>query len=212
MKTLRKISIVCALFVSTMAVACNDKKNGQTQQGNGNAVTNSAETIPEEASEPKSGEITFKKGKLIEVAVLTIAEGMETQFFEDYFSQAIKLAPKYEARPIASFAIEKTEAGNSPAKMIVFFEWGSLEKKRAFERDFDFLKIKHLRSGALSYLSTGYFSVGEDVTYTVTEGKTYEFAALWLDPENAPKLEKYFNAVLPLAGDPKIQFQLIAQL
>ena len=54
--------------------------------------------------------------------------------------------------------------------------------------------------------------VDQDITYELSAEGTYEFAALWLDPTEAHKLEQYFQAVLPLASDPKIQFQLIAQL
>lgn len=164
------------------------------------------------ATEEKTGEITFKKGTLVEVALLTIQPGKESQFYEEYFSQALPLAPKYGARPIGSFMVEKRDQGNSPAQMVIFFEWESLEKKRAFEKDFDFLKIVNIRNDALSFLNTGYFQVDKDITYSLKESGTYEFAALWLDPNNAQKLEQYFQAVLPLASDPKIQFELIAQL
>ncbi|MEL6971164.1 MAG: hypothetical protein AAFO02_13420 [Bacteroidota bacterium] len=86
------------------------------------------------------------------------------------------------------------------------------KKKRAFEKDLDFLKIVNIRNDALSFLTTGYFQVEQDVSYTFTEGKTYEFAALWLDPNNAPKLQTYFEKVGPIAADPKVGFQPIAQL
>lgn len=160
----------------------------------------------------KSQTITFKANTIVETALLTIQPGKEQQYSEEYFSQAIQFAPKYGARPIGSFALVDRKLGNAPAQMLVFFEWESLEKKRAFEKDLGFLQIVNIRNDALSFLTTGYFKVEQDVSYTFTEGKTYEFAALWIDPTNAPKLQEYFEKVGPIAADPKVGFQPIAQL
>jgi|GEM_PF-2904719 len=160
----------------------------------------------------KSQTVSFKANTVVETALLTIKPGKEKQFSEDYFSQAIKFAPIYGARPIGSFALVDRKLGNAPAQMLVFFEWESLEKKRAFEKDLGFLKIVNIRNDALSFLTTGYFKVEQDISYTLMEGKTYEFAALWLDPDNAPKLQEYFEKVSPIAADPKVGFQPIAQL
>ena len=71
-------------------------------------------------------------------------------------------------------------------------------------------KVVNIRNDALSFLTTGTFSVDKDISYPLSSDKTYEFAALWL--ANPPLLQEYFQAVLPLAADPKIQFELIAQL
>ncbi|MEM6807106.1 MAG: hypothetical protein AAF696_37235, partial [Bacteroidota bacterium] len=160
----------------------------------------------------KSQELTFRANTVVETALLTIKPGKEKQFSEDYFSEAIKFAPIYGARPIGSFALLDRKMGNAPAQMLVFFEWESLEKKRAFEKDLAFLKIVNIRNDALSFLTTGYFQVEQDVSFTFAEGKTYEFAALWLDPDHAPKLQAYFEKVGPIAADPKVGFQPIAQL
>ncbi len=162
------------------------------------------------AQEVKTGEIQFKKDKHIEVALLTIKPGMEKQFNEDYFSKAWPIGTKYGARLIGSFSIKKKDDGNVPAQLLVFFEWNSTEDYRKFNADLDFIKIVNIRNEALSFLSTGSFTVDRDITYPLASDKTYEFAALWL--ENPSLLQEYFQAVLPLATDPKIQFELIAQL
>ena len=164
------------------------------------------------AMSQKSQILTFKANTVVETALLTIKPGKEKQFSEDYFSQAIKFAPTYGARPIGSFALVDRKLGNAPAQMLVFFEWESLEKKRAFEKDLDFLKIVNIRNDALSFLTTGYFRVEQDISYTFVEGNTYEFTALWLDPNNAPKLQEYFEKVGPIATNPIVGFQPIAQL
>ncbi|NQZ76444.1 MAG: hypothetical protein HRT61_10090 [Ekhidna sp.] len=170
-----------------------------------------ADTTSEESSlEVKTGEITFKKDKLIEVALLTVKPGKEEQFSKDYFEKAFPIGTPYGARHIGSFAITKQDDGNVPAQMLVFFEWNSQEEFRKFNANLDFVKIVNIRNDALSFLTTGSFVVDKDITYSLSTDKTYEFAALWL--ENPPLLQEYFEAVLPLAGDPKIQFELIAQL
>ena len=163
-------------------------------------------------AQDKKTQVAFKKDKLIEVALLTIKPGKESQFSNDYFSKAWPIGQPYEPRMIGQFAIQDKVGGNNPAQLLVFFEWGSLEQKRAFEKNLEFVKIVNIRNEALSFLTTGYFMVDQDITYELSAEGTYEFAALWLDPTEAHKLEQYFQAVLPLASDPKIQFQLIAQL
>lgn len=164
----------------------------------------------EKVNEVKTGEIIFKKDKLIEVALLTIKPGKEDQFNHDYFSKAGPIGVPYGARLIGSFTITQKDAGNIPAQMLVFFEWNSLEDLRKFNTNIDFVKVVNIRNDALSFLTTGTFKVDKDITYKLSTEKTYEFSALWLT--NPALLQEYFQAVLPLAGDPKIQFELIVQL
>ncbi|MEM9327732.1 MAG: hypothetical protein AAGA85_18835 [Bacteroidota bacterium] len=167
-------------------------------------------SIPLAGQEVSTGEIVFKKDKLIEVALLTIKPGKEEQFSQDYFEKAWPIGMKYGARSIGTFAIQQKDAGNVPAQMLVFFEWNSKEDFRKFNADLDFVKIVNIRNDALSFLTTGLFVVDKDITYSLSTDKTYEFAALWL--KNPQLLQEYFAAVSPLAADPKIQFELIAQL
>ena len=160
----------------------------------------------------KSQEITFNKGKLIEVALLSVKEGKENQFYQEYFSQVMPVAIPYGARPIASFATTRSVMGNNPASVVVFFEWSSLEEKRSFERNPAFLKLRNIRDNALNYLAQGYFQVEESATITVRDDKVYDFAALWIDQANAPKLQQYFAAVMPEATKKGIGYTPIATL
>ena len=163
-------------------------------------------------SAQKSQSITFNKGTLIEVALLSVREGKQNQFYQDYFSQVMPVAIPYGARPIASFATTKKVLGDNPASVIVFFEWASLEEKRAFERNPEFLKLRNIRDNALNYLAQGYFQVEETKTVTVQEDKVYDFAALWIDKANAAKLQEYFAAVMPEATKKGIGYTPIATL
>ena len=160
----------------------------------------------------KTADITFKADKLIEVALLSVKAGKEQQLNGDYFPKVMPVAQPYGAKPIASFAVTRKVIGNKPAQMVVFFEWESLEQKRAFERDAKYLALKNIRDEALEFLSQGYFKVEQDVTYNISSDGTYDFAALWIDPDNAPKLQEYFQAVFPEAQKPKYGYTPIANL
>ena len=160
----------------------------------------------------KKQSVTFTKGKLIEVALLSIRDGKDNQFYQDYFSKVMPVATPYGARPIASFATTRSVLGESPAQVVVFFEWGSLADKRAFENNPEFLKLRNIRDNALNYLVQGYFQVEESVNVELSDDKVYDFAALWIDPANAPKLQQYFGAVMPEASKPEIGYTPIATL
>ena len=160
----------------------------------------------------KKQSITFTKGKLIEVALLSVKEGKETQFYQEYFSQVMPVAIPYGAKPIASFATTRKVIGDNPAKVVVFFEWANLDEKRKFERNPEFLRLRNIRDNALNYLVQGYFRVDETNTVEIQDNRVYDFAALWIDPNNAPKLQEYFGAVMPEASKPKIGYTPIATL
>lgn len=160
----------------------------------------------------KTQNITFTKGKLVEVALLSIRDGKDNQFYQDYFSKVMPVAMPYGARPIASFATTRSVLGNSPAQVVVFFEWGSIEEKRAFEKNPEYLKLRNIRDNALNYLVQGYFQVEESKTVEISDNKVYDFAALWVDPANANKLEQYFGAVMPEASKRSIGYTPIATL
>ena len=160
----------------------------------------------------KTTDITFKADKLIEVALLSVKEGKETQLNGEYFPKVMPVAQPYGAKPIATFAVTRKVISDKPVQMVVFFEWDNLEQKRAFERNPEYLKLKNIRDDALQFLSQGYFKVDEDVTYSLSAEGTYDFAALWIDPANAPKLQEYFEAVFPEAQKPKFGYTPIASL
>ena len=75
-----------------------------------------------------------------------------------------------------------------------------------------YLKLRNIRDNALDYLVQGYFQVEEDKTVEIQDDKVYDFAALWVDPANAQKLQTYFGAVMPEATKPKIGYTPIATL
>lgn len=173
---------------------------------------NTPQSTNVQKGEVKTAEITFKADKLIEVALLSVQKGKENQFMQEYFSQVMPVALPYGAKPIASFAVTRKVEGTKPVEMVVFFEWESIEQKRAFEQNPKYLELRNLRDDALTFLSQGYFSVEEDVTYQIADNKVYDFAGLFINPAKAQHLQEYFQAVFPEAQKPKFGYTPIATL
>lgn len=202
MKTIKILAITFMMGTFTTLSACNNPLEGKESNEN-TAMTDEA---------VKTADVTFKSGKLIEVALLSIKEGGQKAFMEEYFPKVMPVATPYGARPIASFAVVKTVMGNKPNQMVVFFEWESVEQKRAFEANPEYLKLRNIRDNALSFLSQGYFQVEKDVTVNLSSDKIYDFAGLFIDPKNANQLQEYFQAVLPTASKPEYGYTPIVNL
>ncbi|RNC85082.1 MAG: DUF1330 domain-containing protein [Winogradskyella sp.] len=204
MKTIKLFTMSLLLTSFAAFASC---KNNNTE----------VEVLAENNTEPvktevKTADITFKKGKLIEVALLTVKPDGQKAFMEEYFPKVMPVAVPYGAKPIASFAVTKTVMGNKPNQMVVFFEWDNVDQKRAFERNPEYLKLRNIRDNALSFLSQGYFQVENDVTVTISTDKTYDFAGLFINPEKASQLQEYFQAVLPTASKPEFGYTPIVNL
>ncbi len=208
MKTVKFLTLM-VLFVSFSAIA--SCKNPSTEKTNQlaevpNTTTESASTTV------KSASITFKSGKLIEVALLSVKPEGQKAFMEEYFPKVMPVATPYGAKPIASFAVVKTVLGDKPNQMVVFFEWDSIEQKRAFESNPEYLKLRNIRDNALSFLSQGYFQVEQDVTVTISSDQIYDFAGIFINPKKAHLLQEYFQAVLPTASKPEFGYTPIVNL
>lgn len=200
-----KFLTMTLLLASFTAFASCENNNTKTKV----LADNTTEPVKTEVNK---ADITFKAGKLIEVALLTVKTDGQKAFMEEYFPKVMPVAMPYGARPIASFAVTKTVMGNKPNQMVVFFEWESLEQKRAFERNPEYLKLRNIRDNALSFLSQGYFQVEKDVTVNVSSDKTYDFAGIFINPEKANLLQEYFQAVLPTASKPEFGYTTIVNL
>ena len=101
---------------------------------------------------------------------------------------------------------------NVRQKWLDFFEWPSVEQKRAFEKDPRYLELRNIRNAAMNFLTLGYFKVEANTEVTFSSEKTYDFASLWIDPANAPKLQQYFEKVAPVAMTPKYGFKPLVKL
>lgn len=208
MKSIKLVTLGLLFTSFSVLASC---KNPATEKSNelAEATEPKTEAIAEEV---KSADITFKAGKLIEVALLTVKPDGQKAFMEEYFPKVMPVATPYGARPIASFAVVKTVLGNKPNQMVVFFEWESVEQKRAFEANPEYLKLRNIRDNALSFLSQGYFQVEKDVTVNVSTDQIYDFAGIFINPEKANLLQEYFQAVLPTAAKPEFGYTPIVNL
>lgn len=207
MKIIKLVSL--ALFFASITSFASCKNDSKVDEST--VIDDSVESV-NVVNEVKTAEITFKAGKLIEVALLTVKQDGQKAFMEEYFPKVMPVAAPYGARPIASFAVVKKVMGNKPNQMVVFFEWEGVDQKRAFESNPEYLRLRNIRDNALSFLSQGYFQVEKDVTVSVSSDKIYDFAGIFIDPNNAPLLQEYFEAVLPTASKPEFGYTPIVNL
>ena len=210
MKTIKLLTLGLLFSSFSVFASCG---NPSTEKNKDVAENTEPKTeVISEKEEVKSADISFKKGKLIEVALLSVKPDGQKAFMEEYFPKVMPVAAPYGARPIASFAVVNKVMGNKPNQMVVFFEWESVEQKRAFEANPEYLKLRNIRDNALSYLSQGYFQVEKDVNVNVSTDKLYDFAGLFINPEKANLLQEYFQAVMPTATKPEFGYSPIVNL
>lgn len=144
----------------------------------------------------RTEDITFKKGKLIEVAYLSVKEGKGESLKKHYFPKAMALVKEYDAKMLGRFRVIKKTGGEINPQMVVIFEWPSVAEKEKFSRDPRFREIKPIRDAALSFLKLGYYEMGKDTTITFKENKVYEFFGAWIDSND--KLNEYFKVSGPI--------------
>ena len=159
------------------------------------AITGDRETAK---ATQKSVDITFKKGRLIEVAFLSVKPDKQNQLQEEYFKKVMPFAAEYGLKPLGSVKVNYAYSEFVKPQTIGFFEWPNAERRQAFQKDQRFLAIKPLRDNALSFLRVGYFEVDEDTQVTFESGKLIEIYSMWLDPQNAHRMQTYFQNVMPL--------------
>ncbi len=148
----------------------------------------------------RTQDVTLKKGKLIEVAYLTVIEGKEESLKKDYFPKAMPIVKEYGGKMLGRFKVIKKAGGEISPQMIGIFEWPNLAAKESLMQDIRYQKIKPIRDAASSFLKSGYYEVGKDTTIQFKEDKVYEFFGAWLDPspESKDKLNEYFKVSGPI--------------
>ena len=174
-------------------------------------------SIPEEASPKtvtisKTKSFTFPAGKIIEVALFSIKKGQENKVNQDYFSKIMPVAGEYGLSGAQTFTVIESHFGTKSAQQVGFFIWDSYEQKEKFNKDPRYLELRNIRNEAFDFLYMGYFQVEEDVTYTFDSDSYYDFAAMWLDMNHAPKLQEYFQHVAPIAMGDEFGYAPIVKL
>lgn len=146
----------------------------------------------------ESIDVLFKKEKLIEVAFLSVKEGMGKQLQDDYFPKVMPIVKEYGGKPLMKIGVKNNYSENIKAQMVVFFEWPSAAKKEAFEKDPRFIKVKKIRDEALSFLKLSFFKVEKDTFVKLDGAKFYEVYGMSMNKENGHLMQKYFEKAGPL--------------
>ena len=146
----------------------------------------------------KSLDVEFKKGKLIEVAFLSIIPEKSQQLQEKYFKNVMPIASEYGMKPLVRVKVNYAYSEFTKPQVVGFFEWESKEKHEAFLNDPRFQKIKPIRDEALSFLRLGYFEVEKDTKVTFSSDQLVEIYSMWFTPTEAHRMQTYFQNVVPL--------------
>lgn len=141
----------------------------------------------------KSVDITFKSGKVIEIAYATIEGGKEAELSQNYFSKILPIAAKYGAKMLGSLQVTAVVDGDVAPQMIAIFEWPNIEARERLLADRQAKKLFPIRDAILTSIKLAYYTVEKDVTVTFREDKTYEFFNAWLTPEAGKLLPEYFK-------------------
>jgi len=184
-----------ALMLGTLSLSATSCSNNETKMVKNTSDSAIAETVEQST---KINEVVFKKGKLIEVAFLSVKEGMSKQLKEDYFPKVMPIVAEYGGKPLMKIGVKNNYSEDIKAQMIVFFEWPNAAQKEAFEKDPRFLKVKTIRDEALSFLQLSFFEVAKNMPVKLEENKFYEVYGMSMNKENGHLMQKYFEKAAPL--------------
>ncbi|TYA71531.1 DUF1330 domain-containing protein [Seonamhaeicola marinus] len=159
-------------------------------------------------STKKSINVLFKKNKIIEVAFLSINPQKKQQLAEEYFKKVMPIAKEYGMKPLAKIKIDYAYSEFVKPQILGFFEWESEQQHQAFLKDPRFQKIKPIRDDALDFLRLGYFKIEKNTTVKFDSGKLIEIFALWLNPEEAHRMQTYFKNVKPLIAGANTKYDV----
>ncbi len=143
--------------------------------------------------------VTFSKGRVIEIGFAAIKKGKGKQLGL-YFQKVMPLFKEYGGKPLAVLNVVSVPYGDKKPHIFGLFEWPSVKAFLKFQKDPRFLKVKKIRDGALSYISSGhFFRVKKDVTVTFRGDKMYELWAAWIKRKGDKNIKKYSRKVRRIA-------------
>jgi len=172
--------IAAALFVS----ACGAQSSKENTMTNNHSM--------------RTQDVTFSKGKLIEVAYVTPIESKQESFKRRYLPKAKPLAKEFGGKMLAMFKVLKKTGGNIEPEMLYVFEWPNIASKKAFDADPRYQSIISIRDEAFSFKRFAFYEVKNDVTISFQENKIYEFFGAWLKANGQEKLNEYFKVSTPI--------------
>ncbi|MFI5137818.1 MAG: hypothetical protein ACHQIM_08315 [Sphingobacteriales bacterium] len=194
-----KKMITALLMFGTLTVAAQNSAIVKVK--NVHACTNEAVAKVEKTSEASTvNAAQFKAGTLIEVAFMSVKEGKMKQLNGEYFAKVMPIAMEYGLKPLMTVAVKNAYSEKIKPQMVGFFEWPDVAKKEAFEKDPRFLKLKPVRTDALSLLKIGFFEVEKDMTVKLDGSLFYEIYGMDLKEETADQMGKYFEKAGPICS------------
>jgi uncharacterized protein (DUF1330 family) len=148
----------------------------------------------------KTQALSFKKGKVYELAFADVIPSKMDQLNNAYFPKALVLAAKYGGKMLGGFGVVKNESALLPSNMVAIFEWPSTEARLKLLKDAEFKKIVPIRDAALKKINLGYFTVAEDKVVQFRSDKVYEFGSVDMKAgdEAQMHLKKYFEVSEPI--------------
>ncbi|PCJ82564.1 MAG: hypothetical protein COA49_00420 [Bacteroidetes bacterium] len=182
LKTIRNTFLALTLGVVGSITANNDNTSEREQ----------IETEPV-TEVVKSADITFKSGKIIEIAYATVEGGKEAKLGQEYFAKILPIAAKYGGKMLGSLRVTAVVDGAVAPQMIAIFEWPTIAARDALLADKEAQKLFPIRDAILTSIKLAYYTVEKDVTVTFRADKTYEFFNAWLTPQADTLLPEYFE-------------------
>lgn len=145
--------------------------------------------------------VVFSRDKVIEVVLLSVADGKGDQLREDYYARALPIATGYGGQLLATFEVYDVILGDLHPSLMLFFAWPDMEARRRAESDPRLVKLARVRDGALRWSRRGFFSLAESVSVEFHRSKIYELVGMSMKPGHDPEMmQKFIQAVRPTAA------------
>ena len=206
MKTV-KLALMALVMSFGVTVSAS---SGVTPEKENNSK-NSQKTLSSNVDLVKESNIQFKKGKIIELAYLSIKGGEEQTLQSEYFAKIMPIAAKYGGKILGSFQVTAVTGGEITPQTVVIFEWPTIASRDELLANKEAQKLFPIRNAALTFGQVAYFTIEKDVTVTFREDKVYEFFNAWLTLDSEIELPKYFeksDAPKKRYGSPKFLVSL----
>lgn len=164
----------------------------------------SSPVISQEQTMPREAKVTFAADTAIELAYLSIKDGKQKQFHEDYFPKVMPIGTEHGGKPIGGFRVRSMLTGQTKPQMIGLFQWPNVDGYIGMSTDPRYPPLKAIRDDALAYCNNAnFYTVAQDTEVTFREDRVYELWAGWMKPTG--------NKMVPTASTQDQQIVLTLQ-
>ena len=193
MKNTKMKTVKLALMALAMSFGVTVSASNKVTPEKENNSENGQKTLSSNVDLVKESNILFKKGKIIELAYLSIKGGEEHKLQSEYFAKIMPIASKYGGKILGSFQVTAITGGEITPQTVVIFEWPTIASRDELLANKEAQKLFPIRNAALTFGQVAYFTVKKDVTVTFREDKVYEFFNAWLTLDAENGLPEYFE-------------------